>query len=114
MSQLLLPEITPDNQRQLPTTAFVAITLVAEFRYGWDRHAWDVLPAMVSVGLRLSLATQILYGAASCLTRLSMLFLCQRILSAQSRALRYTIILAIALISVAQVIFIIVVIFQCR
>jgi hypothetical protein len=92
----------------------VAITLVAEFRYGWDRHAWDVVPDMVTVGLQLSLATQILYGAASALTRLSMLFLCRRILSAQSRRLRYIVIFAVTVIPLAPVVFIIVVVFQCR
>jgi hypothetical protein len=43
-----------------------------------------------------------------------MLFLCQRILSAQSKGLRNTTIFAVTLISIAQVIFILVVIFQCR
>lgn len=92
----------------------MAITLVAEFHYGWDRHAWDVLPDMVNVGLQLSLATQILYGAASCLTRMSMLFLCRRVLAAQSRSLRLAIIYSIIVMALAQGVFITVVIFQCQ
>jgi hypothetical protein len=92
----------------------VAVTLTAEFGYGWNRHAWDVPLDEVTPGIRLSLASQILFAAACTITRLSMLFLMRRILLTGYELLRTVIFFAMVLMGIACLIFITVVIFQCR
>ncbi len=92
----------------------MAVTLTAEFGYGWNRHAWDVPLDEVAPGLRLAIASQILFGTASTLTRLSMLFLIRRILTTGYESLRKVILFAMVLMAVACFVFVTVVIFQCR
>ncbi len=90
------------------------MTLIAEFGYGWNRHAWDIPLDEVTPGLQLSLASQILFAAASNFTRLSMLFLTRRILTTGYENTRKAIAFAMVLMTVSCFVFITVVIFQCK
>ncbi|PMD42804.1 hypothetical protein L207DRAFT_425298 [Hyaloscypha variabilis F] len=98
----------------LPTTAFVAVMLMAQVKYGWNRHAWDVLPSTVAIGEKLALATQILFAVASTCTRLSMLFLTRRILAAGYRRLQKLTTFAMVFMSADCLIFAVICVFQCR
>jgi hypothetical protein len=88
--------------------------LIAQLHYGWNRHAWDVMPDTVAIGEKMSLTSQILFAAASTCTRLSMLFLTRRILSNGNKTLQRAINFAMAFMATDCLIFIIVVIFQCK
>ncbi|PMD15777.1 hypothetical protein NA56DRAFT_663535 [Hyaloscypha hepaticicola] len=98
----------------IPTTAFVVIMLVALLKFGWNRHAWDVLPSTVAIGEKFSLTSQILFAAASICTRLSMLFLTRRILASGYARLQSIINFAIVWMSTGFLVFILVVTFQCK
>jgi hypothetical protein len=37
----------------VPATAFSIVGIVAEYKYGWNRHTWDVSPDMIEIGLQL-------------------------------------------------------------
>jgi hypothetical protein len=88
--------------------------LTAEVKYGWNRHAWDVLPSTVAIGEKLALVSQILFAVASISTRLSMLFLMRRILAMGYDRLRKFITFFMVTMSVDLLVFVTVVIFQCR
>lgn len=88
--------------------------LVALLKFGWNRHAWDVLPSTVAIGEKFSLTSQILFAAASTCTRLSMLFLTRRILASGYARLQSIINFAIVWMSTGCLVFIIVVVFQCK
>ena len=88
--------------------------LIAQVKYGWNRHAWDVLPSTVAIGEMLSLTSQILFAVASTCTRLSMLFLSRRILATGYEKLQKFITFAMVFMSTDCLIFVIVVIFQCK
>lgn len=88
--------------------------LTAEIKYGWNRHAWDVLPSTVAIGEKLALTSQILFAAASTCTRLSMLFLTRRILATGYERMQKIIAFVIVLMVANLLVFITVVTFQCR
>lgn len=92
----------------------MVISILAELKYGWDRHAWDVLPSMVSTGLKLSLTTQCLFASAVASIRLSMLILIRRVITVAMPRLQKLIIFAMVLATSIAVLFIFIAIFQCR
>ncbi|KAE9380981.1 hypothetical protein N431DRAFT_459885 [Stipitochalara longipes BDJ] len=98
----------------VPTTAFVVLMLIAQAKYGWNRHAWDVLPSTVAIGEKISLTSQILFAAASISTRLSMLLLTRRILATGYEKLQKIILFVMVWMVTDCLIFIIVVVFQCK
>jgi hypothetical protein len=100
--------------QQLPTTAFVGVMLAAQVKYNWNRHGWDVIPAVVTIGGKLALISQLLFSVASACTRLSMLFLTRRILVTGYERLQKIIIFTMVLMGVDCLIFVMIAIFQCR
>jgi len=88
--------------------------LVAQVKFGWNRHAWDVLPSTVAIGEKFSLTSQILFAAASISTRLSMLSLTRRILATGYEKLQTFIVFVMVWMVTDCLIFILVVVFQCR
>ncbi|KAK0118629.1 hypothetical protein ONS95_007513 [Cadophora gregata] len=97
----------------VPTTAFMIICLVAEWHFHWNRHIWDVRPDTIVSGLKVVLTTQILFSAATTLTKLSMLVLVYRIVTESSKKLPKIIVGVMILISLECVAFIFGVMFQC-
>lgn len=112
-NQPLIYSNNSDNS-QIPTTAFVVVTLYLLYHIGWDRHIWDVVLSNTVVGLKLTLVAEILFGAAGGLTRLSMLIMTQRIMATSKGFLRTLTHYAVAFIILEHSVFIIVVIFGCR
>ncbi|KAM3071861.1 hypothetical protein ACMFMG_009716 [Clarireedia jacksonii] len=97
----------------VPATGFAVAALLAETTLGWDRHIWDVPFTRITSGLQFVMITQIIFCLAQTLTKCSMLALIYRILSNGKRFKRATI-AATVIITGQGLIFIIVVIFQCR
>ncbi|KAK7923985.1 hypothetical protein PG985_006039 [Apiospora marii] len=99
----------------VPALAFTITGLVGERKLGWGRHIWDVPPADTATSLKTSLATLILFDAATSLTKLSMLAMLYKLTSASAdRKMNIVIMALAALISVNAFIFVIVEVFQCR
>jgi hypothetical protein len=100
----------------LPTAAFSTTALVIELHLGFNKHIWDIHLtdlAMLSLGLKLVMAVQIMFGLASTLIKLSMLALTYRIFTSASSRLRPWIIAAFVLVALGGLIFAGVVALQC-
>ncbi len=46
-------QVAANNIPQVPATAFASAGIAAEYRFQWNRHAWDVDMDLVSGGLQL-------------------------------------------------------------
>ncbi|KAJ9154891.1 Integral membrane protein [Pleurostoma richardsiae] len=97
----------------VPATAFAIIGIVSEYSFGWNRHAWDLPTDLITPGLKLSLATQVLFDVATTLTKLSMLTLIFKIMAAGQSRMRHAVLILAILIALDGFIFIFVTIFQC-
>lgn len=97
-----------------PTTTYAIFTLVAELHFGWNRHIWDVQLDTITIGLKIIMATEILFCFATSLTKISMLTLTYRLVANSSTLLSKVIIGAITLVSAQGVTFCLGVLLQCR
>ncbi|KAK6600429.1 integral membrane protein [Botrytis cinerea] len=79
----------------VPTTACAVIALLAQERWKWNRHIWDVAPDDAEFGLKISLLLECLFGLAVALTKISLLILVMRVMSRGTGLLKH---LAIAMI----------------
>jgi hypothetical protein len=94
-------------------TGFVAISLVTELHYGWNRHIWDVPLNELTLGLKFALTSEILFALSTDLTKLSMLILTYRVLVTGPSVLSKAIKATFALIVLAGTSFCFVILFQC-
>ncbi|KAF7955044.1 uncharacterized protein EAE97_000303 [Botrytis byssoidea] len=97
----------------LPSTAFAILAILAEKKFHFNRHIWDVPFNRVTFGLQYVIITQIVFTLGQTLTKCSMLALYYRILSS-GRRFKILTIAAFIIIAAQGLIFIIVTIFQCR
>ncbi|OAA55035.1 integral membrane protein [Niveomyces insectorum RCEF 264] len=99
----------------LPTTAFSIAGIVGSLHLQWNRHTWDVEPSLLALGLKMNLTLQILFDAATNLTKLSMLALLVRITRASGHRTARRAALGIAAVVTADAtVFLIVDVSQCR
>jgi len=101
----------------IPTAIFSVISLVLELQMGWNRHIWDVNISelhIITLGLKLIIVLQVMFGIATTLIKCSMLALTYRILTSASSRLRPWIIVLIVVMALEGISFCCVVIFQCR
>lgn len=63
---------TNSNRTQIPTACLAISVLVANINYGWDRHIWDMRPEKIRPGIKLALASSVLFAISSLLTKLSL------------------------------------------
>lgn len=98
----------------IPTTAFFVINVLADTRYLWIRHQYDIPPDHVVTGLKMVLGAEIAFAAACTLTKLSMLMLFRRLLVSSTLLWRRITVLAMIVVGIQGSVFIITVIFQCR
>ena len=75
---------------------------------------WDVNISTLPLGLRLTIGAEILFDAATTLTKLSMLTLTYRIIGSGSKVLQWVIIGVISEVALQGILFSVIVIFQCR
>ncbi|TGO85274.1 hypothetical protein BPOR_0413g00010 [Botrytis porri] len=97
----------------LPSTSFAILAILAEKKFRFNRHIWDVPFNRVTFGLQYVIITQIVFTLGQTLTKCSMLALYYRILSS-GRSFKIMTIAASIIIAVQGLLFIIVTIFQCR
>ncbi|KAF5879329.1 putative integral membrane protein [Botrytis fragariae] len=97
----------------VPSTTFAILAILAERKFHFNRHIWDVPFNRVTFGLQYIIVTQIVFTLGQTLTKCSMLALYYRILSSGRRFKMMTIAASI-IIAVQGLIFILVTIFQCR
>ncbi|KAL3428367.1 integral membrane protein [Phlyctema vagabunda] len=98
----------------IPTTAFFVISILAHAKFLWIRHVYDIPVQNVTTGLKMVLATEILFAAACTLVKLSMLMLVRRMLANASVFWTRIIKLAIAIVTIQGTVFCFTVMFQCR
>ncbi|KAI0841627.1 integral membrane protein [Hypoxylon sp. FL0890] len=97
-----------------PATAFTIIGAIAEDRLEWNRHTWDVEIRLIEPGLQLTLANQMLFDAATTLTKISILTQLYRLtIASGDRKMTIAALLSIAVIGLSSFVFFIVSIFQC-
>ncbi|KAI1494814.1 hypothetical protein F5X96DRAFT_466158 [Biscogniauxia mediterranea] len=98
-----------------PALAFTIIGLVAEDKFQWNRHIWDVDPKFFTIGLQISLLTVILFDLSTNLIKLSMLAMIFRLAAASNdKRTRIFVLVLSFVIAMNCFIFVIIVIFQCR
>ncbi|KAI9646525.1 hypothetical protein NHQ30_004518 [Ciborinia camelliae] len=97
----------------LPATTFAILAVLAEERFEFGRHLWDIKPMEFKFGLQFLMITEIIFAFGQTLTKCSMLAMLYRILSSGKRFKRLTI-AATIIIAILGSIFITIVIFQCR
>jgi hypothetical protein len=90
------------------------MSLVAELHLGWNRHIWDVRADSITTGLKMVLATEVIFGVATTLTKVSMLALIYRIMVKSSGRLSKVVIGAIILVVAQGTAFCFAIIFECR
>jgi hypothetical protein len=88
--------------------------LLAELHFKWNRHVWDVKVDTLSLGLRMVMTTELLFTAATTLTKCSMLSLTYRVIGSSSSTLRNIAIVVMTVVALQGAAFFFVVIFQCR
>ncbi|RDW58088.1 hypothetical protein BP6252_13499 [Coleophoma cylindrospora] len=98
----------------IPTTAFFVISLLAHTRFLWIRHVYDIPVENVTTGLKMVLATEVMFATACTLVKLSMLMLVRRMLSNASLFWRRITLLAIVVVILQGSVFCLTVLFQCR
>ena len=96
----------------MPTIGHSVIVLLATYRFGGNRHIWDVpLDDLISAR-KLNLGLQILFAAACTLTKASMVLLTRRLMGTSLLYKKITE-LAIVVIAGEGVIFCFVSMLQC-
>ncbi|KAE8443820.1 hypothetical protein EG329_001327 [Mollisiaceae sp. DMI_Dod_QoI] len=98
----------------IPTTIFFIISILADAKYLWIRHAYDIPVDNVPTGLKMVLGAQLAFALACTLTKLSMLMLVRRLLSSSTIFWRRVTLLGIIVVATQGSVFCITVIFQCR
>ncbi|OIW33761.1 hypothetical protein CONLIGDRAFT_677512 [Coniochaeta ligniaria NRRL 30616] len=97
----------------IPATTFAILGIIANTRLGWDRHNWDLRPELITPGLQVGLATQVLFDIATTLTKLSMLALIYRIAAAGASRMRFFVTIFASLIGLNGLLFVFITMLQC-
>ncbi|KUJ10243.1 uncharacterized protein LY89DRAFT_689534 [Mollisia scopiformis] len=98
----------------VPTTIFFIISVLADAKYLWIRHSYDIPVDHVPTGLKMVLGAQLAFALACTLTKLSMLMLVRRLLASSTLFWRRVTLLGILVVATQGSVFCITVIFQCR
>lgn len=98
----------------VPTTACAVIALLAQERWKWNRHIWDVAPDDAEFGLKISLLLECLFGLAVALTKISLLILVMRVMSRGTGLLKHLAIAMIVIVACEAIAFDVVIVNNCR
>ncbi|KAJ8071814.1 hypothetical protein OCU04_002128 [Sclerotinia nivalis] len=98
----------------IPTTGFFVLSLLADIKFMWTRHQYDIPNSHVEFGLKMVLLIEIMFASACTLTKLSMLMLVRRMLTSASMFWRRVTMGAICVVGLQGGLFCIVLVFQCR
>jgi hypothetical protein len=97
-----------------PTVALVACTIIANTKYGWDRHVWDVTLPNISMGKKYALLTQCLFGAAVNFTKLSVLWFLKRLFKDSGSWIATHVKILLWAVAIVTPAYILMAVFQCR
>ncbi|TEY73303.1 hypothetical protein BOTCAL_0080g00310 [Botryotinia calthae] len=97
----------------VPTTACAVIALLAQERWKWNRHIWDVAPDDAEFGLKISLLLECLFGLAVALTKISLLILVMRVMSRGTGLLKHLAIAMIVIVACEAIAFDVVIVNNC-
>lgn len=93
------------------------VSSLADARYGWDRHIWDVPLTWMPSTLKCRMLFQIMFSLASTLTKISLLWFCRRILgnsiSGPFRIMNYSLIASMVFLGMLSLAFIFVTFLNC-
>jgi hypothetical protein len=98
----------------IPASTFFVISVLADAKFLWVRHVYDIPVSHVVTGLKMVLATEVVFAGACTLTKLSILMLVRRMLSNATLFWRRITWLAISICAIQGSVFCLTVIFQCR
>lgn len=98
----------------IPTTVCAVIALLAQERWKWNRHTWDVTPDYAEFGLKMSILLECLFGLAVAFTKISLLILVMRVMSRGTGLLKHLAIAMIVIVACEGIVFEVVVINNCR
>ncbi|PQE28968.1 integral membrane protein [Rutstroemia sp. NJR-2017a BBW] len=98
----------------VPTTAFFVLSLLADLKFMWTRHQYDIPVTQVEFGLKMVLLIEIMFASACTLTKLSMLMLVRRMLAGAALFWRRVVLCAVWVVSLQGGLFCIILVFQCR
>lgn len=98
----------------IPTTACAVGALIAQEKWKWKRHVWDMTPDDVQFGLKMYILLECLFGLAVALTKISLIILVMRVMSRGTGPLRNFAIAMMVFVTCEAVSFEIVVINNCR
>ncbi|KAL1960775.1 hypothetical protein VTO42DRAFT_6605 [Malbranchea cinnamomea] len=99
----------------IPTTGVAATVLLANMKYGWDRHIWDLVPENVKPGIQLGFAGTILFSVAAGLCRLALCAFYYRLLPSRGTKIYPWVIWGFASFSsVGSIVFVFWLAFLCK
>lgn len=103
------------QESQIPTTGVAASVLIANMKYGWDRHIWDLEADKFRPGLQLGFIATILFSIAAGLCRLALCAFYDRLLPRQGTKIYKWVILTFASFSSAgSIAFVFLLSFLCK
>ncbi|ESZ92858.1 hypothetical protein SBOR_6766 [Sclerotinia borealis F-4128] len=97
----------------VPTTVCAVIALLAQDRWSWNRHIWDVTPDYAEFGLKISILLECLFGLAVGFTKISLLILVMRVMSRGTGLLKNLAIAMIVIVACEAIAFDLVIINNC-
>ncbi|KAB8297677.1 hypothetical protein EYC80_001485 [Monilinia laxa] len=97
----------------IPTTICAVLALLAQERWKWNRHVWDVTPDYAEFGLKMSLLLECLFGLAVAFTKISLLILVMRVMSRGTGILKHVAIAMIVIVACEAISFEVVIINNC-
>lgn len=91
------------------------IVLVMEQHYGFNRHSWDIPPAMYRTVVRLNWIYDELFVQAACQAKLSLLLFCWRLIGRAFQRIHYILVMSlIVFVVLCEIMFVIVSVLECR
>lgn len=91
------------------------VMLVMEDCYGYNRHSWDIPPAMYRTALRLNWVYSELFVQAACQAKLSLLLFCWRLVGRGfSRAHSLLVVGLMIIVILCEVVYLTVSLLLCR
>ncbi|KAF1810453.1 hypothetical protein P152DRAFT_98877 [Eremomyces bilateralis CBS 781.70] len=98
----------------IPTAGLAAAVMLANNKYGWNRHVWDVPLDLFASSLKVAIAAKALYTVATTFTRISLLsFYYRFVRDTAAHRFRMTLHASLGFVVVMGVSFVCLAVFQC-
>jgi hypothetical protein len=97
-----------------PAIALAAISIIANLKYGWNRHVWDLPLDDISIGKKFAMITQVLAAFTANATRWSVVWFLRRLFKGTGSWISPTLDGLLVFITLMWPLFIFLDIFQCQ